>query len=296
MAEPAPVQFSVKTILAITAGTALFFAAGAWFGAAGYAGFMVIAAVVIWLVNPQSNYLGLLGIGATLLFVIGLFFFVFALSLPALHSARIAGRRSQCTSNLKQLGLGLQNYADYYKCFPPVYTTDAEGKPMHSWRVLILPFIEERPLYDKYDLNEPWDGPHNRLLAKLTPAIFRCPEDAKNPAGVTNYVAVVGPETIWQPDHSTRFADITDGSSYTIAVIEASGAGINWMEPRDLPFSALDQGINPKQGEGVSSHHPGAVVAMFADGHTQTIQEDISLETLKALFTKAGGEKIGEAN
>lgn len=290
MAEPTPLQFGLKTILAITAGAALFFAAGSWFGAAGYAGFLMIAAVVMWLVNPQSNYSGLLGIGGAFLFVAALI----ALSLPAVHNARSAARRSKCTSHLKQLGLALQNYSDVYKCFPPVCTTDENGKPMHSWRVLILPFLEYKSLYDKYDLNEPWDGPHNRLLAKLMPATFRCPEDATNPAGVTDYVAVVGPETIWQPDRGTRFADIRDGSWQTIAVIEASGAGVNWMEPRDLPFAAVDNGINPKQGQGISSMHPGPVIAMFADGHTQTIQEDISLETLKALFTKAGGEEIGE--
>ena len=152
MGEPAPLQFSLKTILAITAGAALFFAAGAWFGAAGYAGFMMIAAIVMWLANPQSNYSGPLGLGATLIFVAGLFLFVIAISLPDVHSARMAARRSKCTSHLKQLGLALQNYNDVYKCFPPVCTTDANGKPMHSWRVLILPFLEEKALYGKYDL------------------------------------------------------------------------------------------------------------------------------------------------
>ena len=288
MAEPAPLQFGLKTILASTATIALFFAAGSWFGAAGYGGFLMVAAVIIWMVNPQSNYSGLLGIGAALLFVAALI----AFSLPGVHNARSAARRSKCTSHLKQLGLALQNYNDVYKCFPPVCTTDANGKPMHSWRVLILPFLEERSLYAKYDLNEPWDGPHNRLLAKQMPATFRCPEDATNPAGVTDYVAIVGPETIWQPDHGTTFAEIKDGSSNTIAVIEAAGLGVNWMEPRDLPFAAVDKGINPKQGQGISSHHSGAAIAMFADGHVQTIEESIPLATLKALFTKAGGEQL----
>jgi prepilin-type processing-associated H-X9-DG protein len=213
--------------------------------------------------------------------------------LPAIQQPR-RGRGSPCTNNLKQLGLALQNYNDVFKCFPPAFTTDENGKPKHSWRVLILPFIEQKALYDRYDFNEPWNGPHNSQLAKEMPAVFRCPNDKANPGTMTDYVAVVGPETIWQPDHCTKFDEIKDGSSQTIAVIEASGAKVNWMEPRDLSFAALDQGINPKQGPGISSMHPGAAIAVFADGHTQTIQENISLETLKALFTKAGGEEIDE--
>jgi prepilin-type processing-associated H-X9-DG protein len=165
---------------------------------------------------------------------------------------------------------------------------------MHSWRVLILGFIEHKPLYDRYDFNEPWDGPNNSKLAKEMPPVFACPSDTANPGTMTDYVAIVGPETIWQPDHGTTFKEISDGSSNTIAVVEASGAGINWMEPRDLPFSAVAKGLNPKQGIGISSHHPGAVIAVFADGHTQTIQQNISAKLLKAICTKAGGETIGE--
>ena len=261
------------------------FASGWWFGFIGYVGFFVLAAIITLIVNPQMQHLEKLVLGVAILVIVGLFW-------PAVHEGRKANQRSQCTSHLKQLGLGLQNYNDVYKCFPPVYTTDANGKPMHSWRVLILPFIEQQALYAKYDLNEPWDGPHNSQLAKFMPPAFRCPSDDANPGTTTDYVAVIGPETIWQPDRSTTFAEITDGSSNTIAVIEASGAGIHWMEPRDLSFAAVAKGINPKQGQGISSHHSGAAIAMFADGHSQTIEESIPLETLKALFTKAGGEKL----
>ena len=284
---PPRLQFGLKTILSITTAFALLFASGWWFGFAGYVGFFVLAAIITLMVNPQMKHLEKLVLGVAILSIIALFW-------PAVHDARLATQRSTCTKHLKQMGLALQNYFDVYKCFPPVYTTDANGKPMHSWRVLILPFLEEHALYDRYDLNEPWDGPHNSQLAKFMPPAFRCPSDAANPGTTTDYVAVIGPETIWQPDRSTTFAEITDGSSNTIAVIEASGAGIHWMEPRDLPFAAVAKGINPKQGQGISSHHSGAVIAMFADGHTQTIQADISLETLKALFTKAGGEKLDE--
>lgn len=79
--------------------------------------------------------------------------------------AREAARRAQCSNNLKQIAFSLHSYHDRYGCFPPAYIADEEGKPMHSWRVLILPFIEEQALYDRYAFTEPWDGPSNRRLA-----------------------------------------------------------------------------------------------------------------------------------
>lgn len=284
--EPRPLQFGLKTILAITAAFSLLFAAGSWFGEAGYFGFFVIVALGAAFFYPRLSVVERIVI--CLIAAVSV-----ALLLPATQGTSHGGR-SRCASNLHTIGLALQNYNAIYGCFPPVCTTDEDGKPMHSWRVLILPLIEQVELYRRYDFNEPWNGPHNLKLAKQMPQVFRCFEDTATPGTNTDYVAVVGPETIWQPDHGTTFREIEDGSSHTIAVIEASGAGINWMEPRDLPFAALAKGVNPKPGPGISSMHSGAVLAVFADGHTQSIDERIPLEKLKALFTKAGGEEIGE--
>ena len=289
MSASRPLQFGLKTIMTITAGFALLFASGSWFGAPGYLVFFLLAGLAAIFAFSRDFDVFMASLAAYSLFILATCCGVF----PLLDSgSRVTARRSQCVNNLKQIGLALQNYADVYGCIPPAYLTDKDGKPMHSWRVLILPFMEYKPLYERYDLNEPWDGPNNSKLSKEMPAVFRCPSDTGNPGTQTDYVAIVGPETIWQPNHGTTFKEIEDGSSQTIAVVEASGAGISWMEPRDLPFSALAKGINPKQGIGISSHHPGAVIAVFGDGHTQTIQESIPLKLLKALFTKAGGETI----
>ncbi|HVX62862.1 MAG TPA: DUF1559 domain-containing protein [Pirellulales bacterium] len=281
-----PLQFGLKTILAITAAFAALFAAGVWFGIKGFVGFLLLAALIAISVKPEMRFGDRVVSTILLLLLTGCL-------LPAFdESPYIAARRSQCTSNLKQIGLGLQNYADFYGCFPPAYLTDENGKPMHSWRVLILPFIEHKALYDQYDFNEPWNGPHNLLMAKTLPSVFRCPSDTPNKGATTNYVAIVGPETMWKADHGVTFSEIKDGASMTIAVVEVADAKINWMEPRDLPFSAVSQGINAKQGGGISSAHPGVVIALFADGHTQTLSETTPIDVLKALCTKAGGEEI----
>ncbi len=286
---PQPLQFGLKTILAITAAFAALFAAGAWFGINGFFGFLLLAALAAIFFEPRMRF-GDRFVWATLLLLLtGCLWPLLPARVPYDH---VVSRRSQCINNLKQIGLGLQNYADAYGCFPPAYLTDENGKPMHSWRVLILPFLAQQALYDQYDFNEPWNGPHNSLLAKPMPSIFRCPSGTANKGATTNYVAIVGPETMWQADHGAKFSEIKDGTPMTIAVVEAAGAKINWMEPRDLPFSAVLQGINAKQGGGIASAHPGVVIALFADGHTQTLSETTPIDVLKALCTKAGGEEI----
>ncbi|HUY93010.1 MAG TPA: DUF1559 domain-containing protein [Pirellulales bacterium] len=218
-----------------------------------------------------------------------------ALLLPAVQAAREAARRSQCSNNLKQIGLALQNYADVYKEFPPQYLADENGKPMHSWRVLILPYMEQQALYDQYDFNEAWDGPHNSQLAAQMPAVFRCPSDPVTATGgtITSYVGVSGPGTIFDGPKSANFANITDGLSNTLAVVEFAGGGVHWMEPRDLDASQLSGIVSPPDGQNISSYHPGGANAEFADGHAQFLSSSIDLQFLRALTTVAGGENVG---
>ena len=94
-----------------------------------------------------------------------------------LEAAREAARRSQCANNLKQIALAMHNYHDVFKSFPPAVITDKNGRPMHSWRVAILPFIEQAALYKNYKFDEPWDGPNNRNLDNIAIPVFRCPSD-----------------------------------------------------------------------------------------------------------------------
>jgi prepilin-type processing-associated H-X9-DG protein len=212
-----------------------------------------------------------------------------ALLLPAVQAAREAARRSQCNNNLKQIGLALQTYNDIYGTFPPAYIPDANGKPMHSWRVLILPFMEQKSLYDRYNFDEPWDGPNNRQLSAMIPASYHCPAD---PAGTsTNYAVITGPGTMFDGETAATGMSITDGTSNTIMVVETT-AGMNWMEPRDLDLNTMTLQVNASPAE-ISSHHPGGANILFADGHTTFLQQSILAQVLRALITKAGDEPIG---
>jgi hypothetical protein len=146
-------------------------------------------------------------------------------------------RRLQCNDNLKEIMIALQSYHDVYHRFPPAYVSDKDGKPMHSWRVLILPFLRKNKAYDQYRFDEPWDGPNNRkLLDQLSGEPFHCPSDHPTNAASstwTSYVAVIGPRTAWPGPRSRRMSEITDGTSNTVMVVAYHGGQIAWMEPRD---------------------------------------------------------------
>jgi Protein of unknown function (DUF1559) len=206
---------------------------------------------------------------------------------------RHPARRMQCSNHLKQIGIALHNYHDVYGSFPPAYVADANGKPMHSWRVLVLPFAEHKPLYDLYDFNEPWDGPNNSKLHDQFPPYFCCPSShEKQPKGETNYVVVVGPRTMWPGEKSNKMADLKDGTSNTLMVVEVHNSGIHWMEPRDLHVVQTPMTINPPRGAGISSLHANVALALFADGHTTALPNTIPADVLRALLTIDGGEKI----
>jgi prepilin-type processing-associated H-X9-DG protein len=225
----------------------------------------------------------------------GIFLLLLALLLPNVRSAREPARRMQCSNHLKQIGLALQNYHDDYQSFPPAYIADASGKPIHSWRVLILPYMEQKALYDKYSFDEPWDGPHNSKLRTESIAAFCCPsQTGQHPQTDTSYVAVIGAQTAWPAEESSDMKSITDGTSNTILVVEIANSGIHWMEPRDLHFDQIPLAVNPKNGTGISSAHPNVAMVVFADGHTAALTYNTPSDILRRLLTIADGEPIGE--
>ena len=222
-----------------------------------------------------------------------------ALLLPAVSAPREAARRAACANNLKQIGLAMHCYHDQYKCFPPAFIPDENGKPKHSWRVLLLPFMEEQALYAQYRFDEPWDSPNNTALAAQMPQVYRCPSDSDMTPGKTSYAMLVGPHAISDGPTPRRLGDIKDGSSNTIMIVEAADAGINWLDPRDL--NTEDMGFNRGGGpaEGlfgmteITSCHAHVVNVLFADGSVRSISNTIDPKILEAMTTIDGGEAVG---
>ena len=278
----APFQFGLKHVLAAPLWLALLFAAHALCGIIGVVLFLLLSwlAIGIWLRSAAW----ICGVACGLL-ILGLLLFP-----SAVH---VSDPRMACRNYLKQIGLALHNYHSHYGCFPPAYIADEKGRPMHSWRVLILPYLEQKPLYDQYDFSEPWDGPNNGKLADIPLAAFNCPGDGEGPSTTTSYVAVVGPNTAWPGSESITFADFSDGMSITILVVEVHNSGVHWMEPKDLDINQIARGVNPAVGRGISSRHrvSGANV-LFADGSVRHLSDDVAPTVLQTLLTIDGGETL----
>ncbi len=231
-----------------------------------------------------------------------LFSLMVALMLPAVHAAREAARRMQCTCTYKGIALALHNYHDKYKSLPPAYTVDRHGKPLHSWRVLILPFIEQQKLYDQIRLDEPWDSEYNRQFHSEEIRSFQCPTGTAaaplhqrfptlRTAGNCYISVVIGDQTAFPDARSIQFKDITDGTSNTILLVERL-LPVCWMDPNhEIVFSTAIEGAN-RNYNGIGSFHEGVFQAALGDGSVQTYSENIAPDELEALLTIAGGEKV----
>ncbi len=207
-----------------------------------------------------------------------------ALLLPAVQAAREAARRAQCVNNLKQMGIAMHNFHDAYGQLPPWAITDENGTPLLSWRVSILPFIERSDLYERFRLDEPWDSPHNYALLQEMPLVYACPSDSNQSleTGLTGYQVLAGQGTLFEPgNEGIHFGEVFDGTSNTIMVVESTDL-VEWTRPADL---------DPDQ-PAVGSNHPGGFNTLFGDGSVRFLKDNIDLETLRALGTRAGGEVI----
>ena len=215
-----------------------------------------------------------------------------ALLLPAVQAAREAARRMQCSNNIKQIVLALHCYHDVHNALPPLYTVDANGKPLHSWRVLILPYIEQMALYQQIRLDEPWDSEHNKQFHSMNIPGYRCPSNGSGYApGMCAYSAIAGEGFV--PATGLDFGAFRDGLSNTLAIVEVREA-FNWMDPTaDVTLDELVEEFLPGgrlRGNRVGSYHPaGMNVGMF-DGSVRFISETVDRKVLRALGTKAGGE------
>lgn len=237
----------------------------------------------------------LIAVGAVCIFGGGI---LAALLIPAVSSAREAARRMQCSNNLKQLGLAMHNYHDVYKRLPAAFVADDDGKPMHSWRVAILPFIEQQMLFDQYNFNEPWDSPNNMRVAEQMPDTFRCPssEEAAN-ANLTNYVLVVGdaqknpPDSLFMGNRWMGFRHITDGTANTVMVVETA-TPVPWTRPdADLPFDSMSFQINGGPNS-ISSEHPDGALVVMADGSINFLRDDVDPQTLRLMIQPSDGQTV----
>ena len=227
--------------------------------------------------------------------------FLFCL-LPAHSGPHGVARRSQFTNNMKQVGLALHNYRLAHGRFPPAVVRDPEGRPLYSWRVLILPYLESDDLYGEFHLDERWDSPHNRALLGKAPFVY-CGIGVDGGRVQTYIQAFVGPGSAFEspegepfdnPDGSSNFPD---GAGDTILAVEARES-VPWSAPFDLPFGpelpmpALGGGYLGDRAWMGSQPKIKDFAVLFADTSVRTNGWPIASETLRAWVTRNGGEAV----
>lgn len=212
--------------------------------------------------------------------------------LPVQRVGTEPARRSQCKNNLKQIALALLNYHDQYHSLPPAYTVDENGKPLHSWRTLILPYLDQKSVYDKIDLTKAWNDPANAEVFKSSNArwVYECPSGTypSERANHTTYLAVLTPESCFRGTDPRPLSDITDSHSQTLLVLEVDAEhSVPWMSPRDAD-EALFLAINPNS----KTDHVGGTHVLFVDGKVRFLKSDFPTAVRRALISIAGNDDL----
>lgn len=219
---------------------------------------------------------------------------VAGLCAPAYQATREASRRLNCVGNLRRITLAMLLHEHEHGTLPPAYTVDAAGNPLHSWRVLLLPYLGRQELYDKIRLDEPWDSRHNRQFHDADIAIYQCPSAMLDP-GESTYSVVIGANA---PFSAGEGKSLDDFGMHLILVVEREEKGVCWMHPTsELTEAVARKGINrlsaagDRIGDGIGSQHPGGLNVGLRSGSARFISETIDPKVLKGLLdgTAEGG-------
>ncbi|HLW67315.1 MAG TPA: DUF1559 domain-containing protein [Gemmataceae bacterium] len=205
----------------------------------------------------------------------------------AAGKVRASADQIKSQNNIKQMTLAVINYADTYGGpMPSAAICDKNGKPLLSWRVAILPYIEQDNLYKQFHLDEPWDSEHNKTLIARMPDIYKLPGDkTKYEYPSTHYLALVGNGAAFEEKRGVRFpAEITDGTSNTIWVVEAEKA-VPWTKPEDIAY-------DPKQLPKLAYFFNNRCNAGNLDGSVRTLRKDLKAEVVHPMITRAAGDII----
>lgn len=201
---------------------------------------------------------------------------------PAVSSAKAVSERSASINNLRQIGLAFHNYHDTYKTFPAAIQIGPKNIP-HSWRITLLPFLDQAPLYKQYRQDEPWDSESNKKVLAEMPSVFRCPRDQRTSQD-TSYFTFVGPETLFG-SRKAIIAQIVDGTSNTILVVE-SKRQVPWTKPDEIEFDSR-QAVMPLGG-----WYPNGFCLVMFDGRALFLPQHVDQQLLKYMIMHSDGNPV----
>lgn len=201
-----------------------------------------------------------------------------------ISSAREAAARDVSRANLKRIGLALHAYHERYEQFPPAFVMGPDGKPWHSWRVLLLPFLDEQPLYDQYRFDEPWNGEHNRKLMLQRPTVYASRLQISSTKNATTYLGVVSRRSMWPRQFSVKITDVSDGTSNTIHLVENMHSDVVWSEPREMTEKDVLSQLRLK-GQEPSGNPKQVIPILLVDGAVRMVSPQINRDTFISLLT-----------
>jgi hypothetical protein len=208
---------------------------------------------------------------------------------------RLTSNRERTSSirNLERIADALNAYAADHGAYPPRALRDANNKRLFSWRVLILPYLDEEALFNRFDLNQPWDHPSNMQAAYDMPPVYQHPKGIPN-FYESNYYLIGGPGTLFPSGFPLGPDQITDDPSQTILVIEGTptvASGL-WTEPVDLDFSKIQGNLGMNPGVEPGGLLDDGVAFATADGRGHFVPLTIDPMVFRALITPRGGERL----
>jgi hypothetical protein len=209
---------------------------------------------------------------------------------PTVKGLKVRHDAIACMNNLQRIAKALNGYAVAHGTYPTPIVVDATGTPLYSWRVLILPYLDEAHLYANFKLNEAWDSESNSNLIARCPEVFITPNS--NGTSDANYALITGAGTIFPASGPLGPAQITDDHAATLLVVEVKNEVTAWSAPFDINVAQLNRRIGARGPNAIGGNHVNGAAAVSVDERPLWLSNDLPPTILNAIISPTGNESI----
>jgi Protein of unknown function (DUF1559) len=212
--------------------------------------------------------------------------------IPVAQKRFLVRQRTLGMGNVQQIAQALNSYRRTHGSYPTPIVVDAKGRPLYSWRVLILPDLGYQSLYSRYQLDQTWDSPTNFSLTREMPAVYACPNNPSSLANQeTNFALIVGAGTMFPPEGPIHPDTMRDRQNETLLVVETCDGTTKWTQPGDINISSgIRFGKRPMLD--IGGNYQDCVIGATVDGNSIAMDPKMTSSTLDGMVTPNGGETI----